>query len=56
MTNENTENTVPVNVVKFLKKDMDVNKYERLSSLTLRHKIKKRNSAFIAVLHFTISC
>jgi hypothetical protein len=34
---------------------MDVNEHERLSNITLRHKLKQRNSAFIAVLHFTVT-
>jgi len=33
---------------------MDVNEHERLSNTTLRHKLKLRNSAFIAVLHFCL--
>ena len=32
-----------------------VNVHERLSNFTLRHKLKRRNSAFIAVLHFTVT-
>jgi hypothetical protein len=35
-----------------IRKDMDVNEHERLSNITLRHKLKLSNSAFIAVLHF----
>jgi len=31
--------------------DMDVNGHERLSSITLRYKLKHRNNAFIVVLH-----
>jgi hypothetical protein len=27
-----------------VRKDMDVNEHERLSNITLRHKLKKRNS------------
>ena len=34
---------------------MDVNEQDRLSNSTLGHKLKKRNMAFIAVLHFTIT-
>ena len=35
-------------------KDMDVKEHERLYNFTLlRHKLKKRNIAFIAVLHFS---
>jgi hypothetical protein len=33
----------------------DVNEHERLSNFTLRHKLKWRNSAFIAVLHFIVT-
>ena len=32
-----------------------VNEHERLSIFTLRHKLKKRNSAFIAVLYFPVT-
>ena len=34
---------------------MGINELERLSNITLRHELKKRNSAFIAVLHFTVT-
>jgi hypothetical protein len=34
---------------------MDVNEHEGQSNFTLRQKIKLRNSAFIAVLHFTVT-
>ena len=34
---------------------MDVNEHERLSKITLRQKLKKRNMTFIAVLHFTVT-
>ena len=34
---------------------MDVIEHERLSNITLRHKIKLKNSTFIAVLHFSHS-
>ena len=34
---------------------MDVNEHERLSNVTLRHKLKKRDSTFIAILHFTVT-
>ena len=37
---------------KLARKDMYVNEHERLSNITLRPKLKQRNSAFIAVLHF----
>ena len=37
-----------------VRKDMDVKEYERRSNITLRHKLKYRKSAFIAVLHFTV--
>jgi hypothetical protein len=33
---------------------MDVNEHVRLFNSTLRHTFKIRNSAFIAVLHFTV--
>ena len=29
--------------------DMDVNEHERLFNFTLRHKLKQRNSVFIAI-------
>ena len=38
-----------------VRKDMDVIEHERLSNITLRHKIKLKNSTFIAVLHFSHS-
>ena len=34
---------------------MDVNEYERLSNITLRHNSELRNIAFIAVLQFTVT-
>jgi hypothetical protein len=34
---------------------MDVNEQERLSNITRRHKLKQRNSAFIIVLHITVT-
>jgi hypothetical protein len=34
---------------------MDANEYERLSNITHGHKLKKRNSGFIAILHFTVT-
>ena len=34
---------------------MDVNKHERLSNITLRHKLKLKNSVFIAGLHFAVT-
>ena len=34
---------------------MDVNRHERLFNITPRHKFKKTNIAFIAVLHFTFT-
>ena len=36
-------------------RNMDVNKHERLSNITLRHKLEFRNIAFMAVLHFTVT-
>ena len=33
----------------------DANEHERLSNYILRNKLKKRNSALIAVLHFLVS-
>ena len=33
----------------------ETNEHERLSNYTLRNKLKKRNSALIAVLHFIVS-
>ena len=33
---------------------MDVNEHESLFNFTLRHKLKYRNNAFNAVLHFTV--
>jgi len=35
---------------------MDVNEHERLSNFTCRHKLKERNTTFIAVLHFAVTC
>ena len=32
-----------------VRKDMDVNEHERLFNFTLQHKLKQRNSAFIAI-------
>jgi hypothetical protein len=34
---------------------MDVNEHEELFNITLRHKLKKRNSALIGVLHLTVT-
>ena len=34
---------------------MDVNEHERLSNVTIGHKLKQRNIAFIDVLHFTVT-
>jgi hypothetical protein len=34
--------------------NMDVNEHERVSNITLRHKLKCGNNEFIAVLHFTV--
>jgi len=31
---------------------MDVKEHERLSNITLRHKLKSKNSTFIVVLYF----
>ena len=36
--------TIKVKEQLAVKKDMDVNEHERLSNITLRHKLKKRNS------------
>jgi hypothetical protein len=38
-----------------IRKDMDLNENERISKITIRHKLKKRSSTFIAVLHFSHS-
>ena len=38
-----------------VRKDTDVNEYERLSNITLRCTLKERNSTFIAVLYFTVT-
>ena len=38
-----------------VRNDIDVNEHERLSNFTLRLKLKKKNSTFIGVLHFTFS-
>jgi len=38
-----------------VREDIDVHEYERLSNITLIHKLKERNSTFIAVLHFTVT-
>ena len=42
---------------KYVRKDLhvDVNEHEGLSNITLGYKLKKRNSAFIAVLHFIVT-
>jgi len=34
---------------------MVVKEHERLSNITLRHKLKKKNSAFIVVLHSIVT-
>jgi hypothetical protein len=34
---------------------MDVNEHKRLFNITLRQNLNLRNSAFIAVLHFTVT-
>jgi len=34
---------------------MDVNEQGKLSNIILKHKLKKMNSAFIAVLHLTVT-
>jgi len=34
---------------------MDVNGHERLLNITLRHKCKEMNIAFITVLYFTVT-
>ena len=41
--------------IELIRKDMDVNEHERLSKITLRHKLKLKNSTFIAVLHFIVT-
>jgi len=33
---------------------MDVNEHERLSNITLRHKLRQRNSTFITVLYYCL--
>jgi hypothetical protein len=38
-----------------IRKGMDLNENERISKITIRHKLKKRSSTFIAVLHFTVT-
>jgi hypothetical protein len=38
--------------ITYVRKNMDVNEYERSSNITLSHKFKQVNRAFIAVLHF----
>jgi hypothetical protein len=38
-----------------VRKDMDINKHDRLSTITLKHKIKSRNTACIALLYFIIT-
>jgi hypothetical protein len=37
-----------------VRKDVDVNEYDRLSTIKLRYKLRLRSTAFIAVLHFTV--
>ena len=44
-----------ISVSQLVRNDMDVNEHERLSNVTLRHKLKKRDSTFIAILHFTVT-
>jgi hypothetical protein len=34
---------------------MDVNEHERLSNITLKHKLMQRNSSFIDIVPFTVS-
>jgi uncharacterized membrane protein len=34
-----------------VRKNIDVNEHERLSNITIRYKLKKRNTVFIVVLH-----
>ena len=34
-----------------VKNDKDVNEHERLSNITLKHKLKQRNIAYVAVLY-----
>ena len=34
---------------------MDVNEHERLSNISLIHKLKYQNSTFIGVQHFTVT-
>ena len=38
-----------------VRNNKDVNEHENLSNITLRHKSKQRNIAYIAVLHFTVT-
>ena len=38
----------------YLKNDIDANEHDRLSHFTFRHTLEQRNSACIAVLHFTV--
>ena len=40
---------------KLVRKDMDVNEQGKLSNIILKHKLKKMNSACIAVLHFPVT-
>ena len=34
---------------------MDVNEHDTVSNVTLRHKLKYKNSAFTVILHFTVT-
>jgi len=41
-----------VNII--IRKGMGVNENEGKSNITLKHKLKQRNSAFTALSHFTV--
>jgi hypothetical protein len=38
-----------------IRKGMDLNENERISNITIIHKLTKRSSTSIAVLHFTVT-
>jgi hypothetical protein len=38
-----------------IRKGMDLSENERISNITIRHKLKERSSTSIAVLHLTVT-
>ena len=52
----NTHNTqIEVKEQFLVRKNMDVTEHERLYNISLRHRLKKRSSDFVDVLHFTVT-